>query len=220
MKWPDVLYLTYNLPNYATLLQRLKFLYRIYTKSLFHTQMKLMKKNANWFNWKRITSCHLVRMTSKNFHYSTWSWQKVSWQICLRLNLPWLLLSSNNKSHLLGDSSVLEAWLFLLCNLGINVLFSWSEKSLPLEVHIMSSASLELSAAADPIKKNCKVLDCYTNVIVLIFKNFIFKLYYFWTRKKLSVLSPGTRDQYRSINSYAFLIPTCIIFILVLHNKR
>lgn len=60
--------------------------------------------------------------------------------------------------------------LFLLCNLEIDALFSLSEKSLPLEVQIMSSASLELSAA-DPIKENCKVLDCDRNTAQLNLKS-------------------------------------------------
>lgn len=135
-------------------------------------------------------SCHFARMTSRYFHYSTWSCQKVPWQICLCLNLPSSLLSSNNKSCLLCDFSIFSVRLFLLCNLGINVLFSLSEKSLPLEVHIMSSASLELSAA-DPIKENYKVLDCSRNVILLNLKSLKIKLYCFWTGKKSSVLSPG-----------------------------
>lgn len=102
----------------------------------------------------------------------------------LCLNLPSLLLSSNNKSHLPGDTSVLKAWLFLLCNLEISVLLSSSEKSLPLEVHIMSSASLEFSAAANPIKKNCKVLDCYANMILLNLNVLKIKLLFLNWKKK------------------------------------
>lgn len=93
------------------------------------------------------------------------------------LNLPSLLLSSNNKSCLLDHSSVLEVSLFLLCNLGINVLSPSSEKSLPLEVHIMSSASLALSAAAAPMKKYFKVLD--RNAVLLNLKVLKINLYYF-----------------------------------------
>lgn len=138
----------------------------------------------------------------------------------LCLNLPSLLLSSNNKSHVLGDTSVLKAWLFLLCNLEISVLLSSSEKSLPLEVHIMSSASLELSAPANPIKKNCKVLDCYINMILLNLNVLKIKLLFLnWKKKKKSVLSPGIRHEYWNMNSHVFLIHTRIIFLLVLHNK-
>ena len=38
-----MLFSMHNLPNHAPLLQGLKFLYIIYTKTLFHTQMKLTK---------------------------------------------------------------------------------------------------------------------------------------------------------------------------------
>jgi len=89
--------------------------------------------------------------------------------MCLCLNLPSSLLSSNKKC-LSCDSSTLQVRLFLLCNLEIDALFSLSEKSLPLEVQIMSSASLELSAA-DPIKENCKVLDCDRNTAQLNLKS-------------------------------------------------
>lgn len=40
----------------------------------------------------------------------------------------------------------------------------------------MPSASLELSAAANSNEKNCKVLDCYRNVILLNLKFLKIKL--------------------------------------------
>lgn len=54
--------------NCAPLLQGLKFLCIIFTKSLLHTQMKFMKKKlSNRFNQNKKGSRNFVRMTSRIF---------------------------------------------------------------------------------------------------------------------------------------------------------
>lgn len=58
----------------------------------------------------------------------------------------------------------------------------------------MSSASLELSAAAAPMEKYCKVLDCYRNAVLLQLKVLKIKLHYFLTGKILNYVTDKIRD--------------------------